>query len=58
MVKLISWNIAQQQETWRRVLDLDADMALLQEAREPLADVADRPVVNPCPWRTAAPKER
>ena len=53
MVKLIAWNIARRVEPWRYLLDSDADIALLQEAAEPPADVARRLDVDPAPWRTA-----
>lgn len=53
MVKVISWNIARRDEAWRSLLNADADIALLQEAAEPPADVARRLDVNPAPWRTA-----
>jgi len=52
MVKLISWNIARRDEAWRYLLDIDADIALLQEAAAPPADVARRLDVDPAPWRT------
>ena len=52
MVKLISWNIARREEAWRFLLDTDADIALVQEAREPPDDVAQRLKVDPAPWRT------
>ena len=51
-MKLISWNIAQRKEAWRRLIDTDADVALLQEAREPPPDVASRIQVDGEPWRT------
>jgi hypothetical protein len=38
MVKMIAWNIAQRPDAWRLLLDSDADIALLQEAREPPND--------------------
>ena len=53
MVKLIAWNIARRDEAWRYLLDTDADIALLQEAAEPPADVSRRLDVDPAPWRTA-----
>ena len=34
-VKILSWNIARRAEPWRRLLDMDADVALLQEAAPP-----------------------
>lgn len=33
--------------------DTDADIALVQEAREPSADLARRVEIDPAPWRTA-----
>lgn len=53
MVKLISWNIAGKDEAWRCLLESDADIALLQEAAVPPADVARRVEINPAPWETA-----
>ena len=38
-VKILSWNIARRAEPWRRLLDMDADVALLQEAAPPPDDV-------------------
>ena len=52
-VKLISWNIARRQECWRGLLDMGADLALLQEATEPPPDIAERIEFNPEPWRMA-----
>lgn len=37
-------------EAWRYLLDTDADIALLQEATAPPADVALRLDVDPAPW--------
>jgi endonuclease/exonuclease/phosphatase family metal-dependent hydrolase len=51
-MKLISWNIAHREEAWRRLLDTDADVALLQEATEPPPDVASRIEVDAEPWHT------
>lgn len=53
MMKMIAWNIARREEAWRCLLDTDADIALIQEATEPPADVARRLDVDPTPWRTA-----
>ena len=53
MVKLIAWNVAQRQESWRLLVDSEADIALLQEAVEPPADIASRLEIDPAPWRTA-----
>jgi endonuclease/exonuclease/phosphatase family metal-dependent hydrolase len=57
-MNIISWNIAQRDDAWRALLDTDADIALLQEATEPPADVASRIVVNPGPWRTGGTGRR
>ena len=38
-VKVVSWNIAKKHEPWRQLLDMDVDVALLQEASEPPDDV-------------------
>ena len=52
MLKLISWNIAHRPAAWRALLDVDAEVALLQEACEPPPDVATRFDVGDAPWRT------
>lgn len=52
MLKILSWNIAHRQEIWRRVLDEEVDIALLQEACIPPADVAARLDLEDEPWRT------
>lgn len=52
-MKLVTWNIAGREEAWRYILNIDADLALLQEAAEPPDDVAKLIEVNPAPWRTA-----
>ena len=42
-VVAVSWNIAKRYEPWRHLLEMNADVALLQEAgHPPPADVADR----------------
>ncbi len=51
-MKLISWNIAHREDAWRRLLDTDADVALLQEASEPPSDVAKKIRTDDEPWRT------
>ena len=52
-VKIISWNIARRVSPWHCLLNMDVDIALLQEAAEPPAEVAERVEVDPAPWRTA-----
>ncbi len=39
MIKVISWNIATRREPWRQLVQMDADVALLQEATPPPDDV-------------------
>ena len=57
-MKIISWNMAHRHEPWRCLLDMDIDLALLQEAGKPPPDVAARIEadstieVNPGPWET------
>jgi endonuclease/exonuclease/phosphatase family metal-dependent hydrolase len=53
MVKIIDWNIARRDDAWRYLLGTDADIALLQEAAAPPADIARRLDVDPAPWQTA-----
>ena len=31
-MKIISWNMRQKHDSWRRLLEMDIDLALLQEA--------------------------
>ncbi len=54
MLKIVTWNIAQREDAWRFLLDTDADIALLQEAIEPPADVAGMVEINPGTWRTVS----
>jgi hypothetical protein len=54
MVKMIAWNIAQRPDAWRLLVDSDADIVLLQEAREPPSDVAVRITVDAIPWQTGS----
>ena len=57
-MNIISWNMAHWHEPWRCLLDMDIDLALLQEAGRPPPDVAERiqadPAVeiDPAPWET------
>ena len=53
VIKLVSWNIAHREEAWRLLLDGGADVALLQEAVPPPADVVGRVRVDSAPWETA-----
>ena len=57
-MKIISWNMAHKHESWRCLLDMDIDLALLQEACTPPPDVAERIRDDPAidvdraPWET------
>ena len=53
MIKIIDWNIAHRQECWQTLVNCDADIALLQEANEPSADIASQIEVDSAPWVTA-----
>ena len=44
---VVSWNIARRTEPWRELVEMGADVALLQEAGMPPADVADRVDTGP-----------
>ena len=57
-MKVISWNMAHRHQSWRCLLDMDIDLALLQEAGKPPSDVAERIQADPAievnsgPWET------
>ncbi len=51
-MKLISWNIGHRAEPWRRLLESDADVALLQEATEPPHEVVSKVGIDAEPWLT------
>jgi hypothetical protein len=58
MLKVISWNLAHRAESWRHLVGLHADLALVQEAGLPPPDVADRVNVdNDARWVTAGATE-
>ena len=46
-IKVVSWNIATRIEPWRELVAMDADVALLQEARRPPAEIADLLDIGP-----------
>ena len=52
-ILIVSWNIAHRPEPWRSLLNMGADLALLQEAAEPPPEIAQCIDVNPGPWHTA-----
>ena len=47
MIKVVCWNIAKRPEPWRQLLQMDADVALLQEAVTPPSDVSDQVDTGP-----------
>ena len=53
MVKIVSWNIGGREAAWEVLLDMDVDIALLQEARPPPPHLAEFVEVDPSPWYTA-----
>ena len=48
MLTIVSWNIARRRQPWRDLLEIQADVALLQEAGEPPPDIA--PLVSTSPY--------
>ena len=46
-IKVVCWNIATMHDPWRKLVEMDADVALLQEARLPPEDVAARVDTGP-----------
>ena len=46
-IKVVCWNIAAMHEPWRVLVEMDADVALLQEARRPPDDVAAKVDTGP-----------
>ena len=52
-MKIVSWNIGRRAACWDCLLDMDADVALLQEAAEPPPELAERIDVDPAPWNLA-----
>ncbi|MDE0100982.1 MAG: hypothetical protein OXN91_09220 [Chloroflexota bacterium] len=46
-IKVVSWNIATMIEPWKELAAMDADVALLQEARRPPAEVAEHLDIGP-----------
>jgi endonuclease/exonuclease/phosphatase family metal-dependent hydrolase len=59
-MKIIAWNIAQRPAAWRCLANSDADVALLQEATDPPADLKAKIGCDTQPWQCAggSPKWR
>ena len=51
-MKIISWNIVRRIAPWHRLLEVGADIALLQEAAAPPPEVTARIDADPAPWDT------
>ena len=52
MTKIVSWNIAGRTEPWKQLLEMDVDIALLQEAAQPPSEVQHLIECSPGPWLT------
>ena len=55
-MKIVCWNMkwnSNHDQAWALLRDMDADIALLQEARKPPPSVGDWAEVNPEPWQIA-----
>ena len=51
-LKIVSWNIAGREAPLKVLLSMGADIALLQEAKEPSPEVAKKIAVDPGAWYT------
>ena len=47
MIKVVCWNIDKRHEPWRELVEMDADVALLQEVGIVPEDVLDRVDLSP-----------
>ncbi len=52
MLKIVSWNIGHKRASWRALMAIDADIALLQEACRPPSDLPKKVEIDPGPWKT------
>lgn len=51
MIKMVSWNTGFRRQPWLELLDMDADVALLQETCNPPDEAQSRMEFSPhCPW--------
>ena len=56
MIKVVCWNIATMSDPWRELIEMDADVALLQEVGTVPEDVRDRVELSPhVPWLSHDP---
>ena len=47
MITVVCWNIDGKHDPWRQLIEMDADVAVLQEARKPPKDVAPHVEIGP-----------
>ena len=52
-VRVVSWNMAHKQESWRHLPDMECGLALLQETCRPPDEIAGKVEVDPAPWPAA-----
>lgn len=57
-MKIITWNVAGRKDPWKWLVESDADIALLQEAKPPPPEFATRVEVDEAPWRTGGTANR
>ena len=57
-VNIVSWNMARKKESWRYLLEMEFDLAFLQEACRPPADIAERVEIDPAAWPVPKPGGR
>jgi endonuclease/exonuclease/phosphatase family metal-dependent hydrolase len=57
-MKIISWNMANRVHSWEYLKSADADIALLQEARQPTTEVLSHFNVDQAPWHTEGIEQR
>ncbi len=55
MIRVVSWNVAHRDAPWETLLEMDADVALLQEASRPSVKLPSRVEIDPSPWHMASP---
>ena len=55
MLKIVSWNIGHKHASWRALMDVDADIALLQETCQPPSGLPKIVEIDSGPWKTDVP---
>jgi exonuclease III len=54
MLRIVSWNINRQHNAWRKLVNFDVDIALLQEARQPPPELVSLPEIDQPLWYTTS----